>query len=174
MPFAQISVGAHRSAADVKAISDGVYESLLEAVHAPKGDNFQVISRRAADELIYSKDYLGIHRSENLTFIQIFFYPGRTVAQRKLLFQTIANKLAAKTGMRKEDIFITLIDVPKENWSYGNGEAQFAPMEAAAVAATMATPAPTPAAEAAWLAPTALGFSVLSLTLAVIVLLRNR
>ncbi|MVN75679.1 tautomerase family protein [Hymenobacter sp. HMF4947] len=129
MPFARISVGQHRSAAAIKAISDGVYEALVEAVHAPEDDKFQVITRHTADELIFSPTYLGIERSADLTFIQIFLYPGRTVAQKKLLHHTIAQKLADNPGMRQEDVFIILVDVPRENWSYGNGEAQFAPKE---------------------------------------------
>nr|WP_308721766.1 tautomerase family protein [Paenibacillus polysaccharolyticus] len=28
-------------------------------------------------------------------------------------------------GIRKEDVFINLIEVTKENWSYGNGIASF-------------------------------------------------
>ena len=166
MPFARISVGPHRSAAAIKAISDGVYEALVEAVHAPEDDKFQVITRHATNELIFSRTYLGISRSDDLTFIQIFFYPGRTVAQKKLLHKTIATKLAANPGMRPEDVFIILVEVPRENWSYGNGEAQFAPREEPALTLH-------PAPGAAWLAPVALGLSALSL-LAALVLPRRR
>ena len=128
----------------------------------------------SGDELVYSKDYAGIQRSEQFTFIQIFFYPGRTVEQKKLLYKTIADKLAVNPGMRKEDIFINLIDVPKENWSYGNGEAQFAPPDAPPVTPA-ATTAQHPAPGAStWLPVTALGFSLLSLVLTAVLLVRKR
>lgn len=127
MPFIRIFVDENRPAAETKAISDGVYEALIEAIQAPQGDKFHVITAHSPQELVYSPDYLGIWRSAHFVAIQIHFYAGRTVEQKKLVFSTIADKLAANPGVRKEDIFILLIDTPKENWSYGNGEAQFAP-----------------------------------------------
>lgn len=127
MPFVRIWVDETRSAPERTAISDGVYNALREAVNAPADDKFHVITGHPAQELVYSPDYLGIPRSARFVALQIHLYPGRTVEQKKLIYQTIAEKLAANPGVRKEDIFIMLVDTPRENWSYGNGEAQFAP-----------------------------------------------
>ena len=127
MPFVRISVDSSRSPAEISAISEGVYEALREAIQAPKDDKFHVVTSHSPQELIFSPDYLGIQRSEHFLAIQIYFYAGRTVEQKKLIYKTIADKLAINPGIRKEDIFILLIDTPRENWSYGNGEAQFAP-----------------------------------------------
>jgi 4-oxalocrotonate tautomerase len=126
MPFIRVSVDRTRTTTETNAIGDEIYNALVEAVNAPVNDKFVAITRHTEDEFIYSKDYLGIQRSEHFIVIQIFMYAGRTVDQKKLLFKTIADKLSVNPGIRKEDIFITLVDVPKENWSYGNGEAQFA------------------------------------------------
>jgi 4-oxalocrotonate tautomerase len=126
MPFTRVSVDRTRTTAEIKAIGEAIYQSFVEAVNVPVDDKFLAFTRHTEDEFIYSRDYLGIQRSEHFILIQIFFYVGRTVDQKRLLFKTIADKLYLNPGIRKEDIFITLIDVPKENWSYGNGEAQFA------------------------------------------------
>jgi 4-oxalocrotonate tautomerase len=127
MPFVRIWVDETRSTTECAAISEGVYEALREAVNAPLDDKFHVITRHSAQELVYSADYLGVERSAHFIAIHIHLYPGRTVEQKKLIFQTIAEKLATNPGVRKEDIFTMLVDTPRENWSYGNGEAQFAP-----------------------------------------------
>ena len=42
------------------------------------------------------------------------------------LYKAIADGLHSAVGLRREDIFINLVEVKKENWSFGNGEAQYA------------------------------------------------
>jgi 4-oxalocrotonate tautomerase family enzyme len=58
--------------------------------------------------------------------IQITANSGRTVEQKKALFTRIAELLSEKPGLRKEDVFVNLVEVAKENWSFGNGVAQYA------------------------------------------------
>jgi 4-oxalocrotonate tautomerase len=58
--------------------------------------------------------------------IQITANNTRTVEQKKAFFARIAELLSQNPGLRKQDIFINLIEVAKENWSFGNGIAQYA------------------------------------------------
>jgi phenylpyruvate tautomerase PptA (4-oxalocrotonate tautomerase family) len=58
--------------------------------------------------------------------IQITWNEGRTVEQKKALFKAIADGLKATIGLRTEDVLIDLVEVKKENWSFGNGIAQYA------------------------------------------------
>ena len=67
-----------------------------------------------------------IHRSSDLIMVQIFFNEGRSVAQKQALYKAIAEGLSTSLQLRLEDVFITLVEVKKENWSFGNGEAQYA------------------------------------------------
>lgn len=39
---------------------------------------------------------------------------------------SIAERLNKELGVRMEDVFINLVEVKKENWSFGNGIAQYA------------------------------------------------
>ena len=80
----------------------------------------------SADNFIYDPDYLGIHRTSDLIMVQIFFNEGRSVAQKQALYKAIAEGLSEQLGVRLEDVFITLVEVKKENWSFGNGIAQYA------------------------------------------------
>jgi 4-oxalocrotonate tautomerase len=92
----------------------------------PKNDRFQVISEHEDDNFLFDPDYIGIHRSNDLVIIQITWNEGRSMEQKKALYKGIAEGLHAAVGLRREDVFINLIEVKKENWSFGNGEAQYA------------------------------------------------
>jgi 4-oxalocrotonate tautomerase len=92
----------------------------------PKDDRFQIIAEHSADNFVFDPDYLGIHRSNDLIMVQIFFNEGRSVAQKQALYKAIADGLSEQLGLRREDVFITLVEVKKENWSFGNGIAQYA------------------------------------------------
>ncbi|HRN62952.1 MAG TPA: tautomerase family protein, partial [Luteimonas sp.] len=89
-------------------------------------DRFQVIQEHDADGLVYDPGYLGISRSDDFISIQITWNEGRNVDQKRALYRAIADGLHGAVGLRPEDVFINLVEVKKENWSFGNGEAQYA------------------------------------------------
>ena len=126
MPLVRISLRSGKSADYKQAIGDGVYRAMLEAFDVPKEDRFIVISEHAASEFQFSRTYLDIARSDDLVIIQITANNTRNVEQKKALFARIAELLSLAPGLRKEDIFINLVEVAKENWSFGNGIAQYA------------------------------------------------
>jgi phenylpyruvate tautomerase PptA (4-oxalocrotonate tautomerase family) len=95
------------------------------SVGVPKGDRFEVIGEHETGDFVFDPDYLGIHRTDDLVMIQITWNEGRTVEQ-KALYKAIVDGLAAKPGIRPEDVLINLIEVKQENWSFGNGVATYA------------------------------------------------
>ena len=95
-------------------------------INVPAGDRFQVITEHPADGLVYDPGYLGIRRTDDVVFIEMTLNLGRTLEMKKAFYARIAENLARNPGLRKEDVFINLVEVPKENWSFGNGEAQYA------------------------------------------------
>jgi phenylpyruvate tautomerase PptA (4-oxalocrotonate tautomerase family) len=126
MPLVRVSLRQGKSAGYKQAIGDGVYQAMLETFSVPKEDRFVVISEHAESELQFSRTYLDIARSDDLVIIQITANNTRTVEQKKALFARIAELLSQDPGVRKEDVFISLVEVAKENWSFGNGIAQYA------------------------------------------------
>jgi phenylpyruvate tautomerase PptA (4-oxalocrotonate tautomerase family) len=126
MPLVRISLRQGKSADYKQAIGDGVYQAMLEAFDVPREDRFVVISEHAASEFQFSRTYLDIARSDDLVIIQITANNTRNIEQKKALFARIAELLSQRPGLRKEDIFISLVEVAKENWSFGNGIAQYA------------------------------------------------
>ena len=125
MPLARIDLRKGKDAAYRREIGRVVYESLL-SVGVPPKDRFGVINEHDADNFLFDADYLGIHRTDDLVMIQITWNEGRAVEQKKTLFKAIADGLQAAIGLRTEDVLIDLIEVKKENWSFGNGVAQYA------------------------------------------------
>ena len=125
MPLVRIDLRKGKDAAYRQDIGRVVYEALV-SVGVPKGDRFQVVGEYEADDFLYDPDYLGIHRSDDLVMIQITWNEGRTVEQKMTLYKAIADGLATRLGVRPEDVLINLIEVRKENWSFGNGVATYA------------------------------------------------
>jgi 4-oxalocrotonate tautomerase len=95
-------------------------------LNVPEDDKFMVISEHAPGDLIVDPDYLGIHRTADAVVIQVTLNEGRTVAVKQDFYRAVADGLHERIGLRREDVFISLVEVKKENWSFGNGEAQYA------------------------------------------------
>src|SRR5271154_4414959 len=125
MPFARIDLRKGKDAAYRREIGRVVYEALV-SVGVPPKDRFQVVNEHDADNFLFDADYLGVHRTDDLAMIQITSNEGRTVEQKKPLFKATADGLKAAIGLRTGDVLIPLVEVKKENSSFGNGIAQYA------------------------------------------------
>jgi len=126
MPLVRIDIKRHPDPAHLPTLGKVVYAALRQTINVPEHDNFQVLTEHDADRLVNDPQYLGIQRTDGQVFIQITLSEGRTVEQKKALYQAIAQGLAREAGVRPEDVFINLVEVHKENWSFGNGIAQYA------------------------------------------------
>jgi phenylpyruvate tautomerase PptA (4-oxalocrotonate tautomerase family) len=126
MPLVRIALRRGKSPDHLTALRNGVYKAMRETFNVPENDRFIVISQHDADEFDYDPNYLGIARSDDLVIVQITCNSGRTVEQKQALYRGIADNFSADTGLRIEDVLINLVEVSKENWSFGNGIAQYA------------------------------------------------
>jgi len=126
MPLIHISLRAGKPEAYRQAILDGIYRAMRENFDVPEDNQFMAISEHDAANFRYGASYLGIPRSDDLVFIQITANNTRTVEQKKALFRRIAALLGDSPGTRPEDVFVSLVEVAKENWSLGHGLAQYA------------------------------------------------
>ena len=126
MPFVRIDLAKGRSTEIRRSIGEIVYKAMVEVINVPANDKFQIITEHAVDEFNFASSYLGVSYSPGIVFIQITLNAGRSVDLKKAFYKQIADDLHAQLGVRKEDVFINLIEVAKENWSFGNGVAQYA------------------------------------------------
>lgn len=125
MPLVRISMRKGRAAELRRKVGEAVHRALVETMGVPPADRFQLLTEHEPGDLIYDSEFLGIARSSDILIMQITLSTGRSLAQKRALFRAIADNLA-KLGVRREDSWINLIEVAKENWSFGNGEASYA------------------------------------------------
>jgi len=127
MPLVRISLREGKPETYLQKIGDAVHRALVETASVPAQDRFQLITEHSGSQFIYDPEYLNIHRSDELIIIQITLNQGRTLEVKKALFAKIAELLHQELELRKEDVLVNLVEVAKENWSFGNGVAQYAP-----------------------------------------------
>ena len=126
MPLVRISLLEGKPDSFLQKAGDAVHRAMVETISVPAQDRFQIITEHEKSQFVYDPSYLGIERSDGLIIIQITLNQGRTVEMKKALYQKIAANLRHELGVRVEDVLINLVEVAKENWSFGNGVAQYA------------------------------------------------
>ena len=124
MPLVRIDMVKGRSDAEVVAIGSAVQRAMVETLNVPERDRFQVISEHAPGRLVFNEAYLGVKRSDRIVIVQVFLSKGRTTEQKQAFYAALARHLEA-AGMRREDVTITLVENTREDWSFGNGVAQY-------------------------------------------------
>jgi 4-oxalocrotonate tautomerase len=127
MPLVRITLAEGKSSEYRRAIGDGVHRAMVETASVPAADRFQSVHEVKAEDLVWDPDYLGQHRTADVVFIQITLNAGRTVEVKKALYARIADELARSPGLRREDVLVSLVEVAKENWSFGGGVMSYPP-----------------------------------------------
>ena len=127
MPLVRIDVNEGRSERELREIGDAIHEALVTTCAVPADDRFQVFTVHASPTLIYDESYMAMHRSDGIVLVQVTFNVGRTTEQKVALYHRAAQLLAEKAGVSPDDVFINLVEVQKENWSFGRGVAQLVP-----------------------------------------------
>jgi phenylpyruvate tautomerase PptA (4-oxalocrotonate tautomerase family) len=125
MPLIRVDLMQGKSAEYRQRVGDAVHEALLK-IGVPPNDRFQIITDHPPGGIVYDPSYLGIERTDGLIIIQITLNEGRSLELKKLLFASIAEQLEKTLAVRQQDVLINLVEVKKENWSFGNGVAQYA------------------------------------------------
>jgi len=127
MPFVRITLAQGRSVEDRRAMAESVQQALVETAGVPANDFFCAIHELPPEDFRFDPSYLGIARSKELVFVQIVLNTGRTLEVKRALYARIAEKVGQRPGLRHEDVMINLIEVPRENWSFGNGLMSYSP-----------------------------------------------
>ena len=125
MPLVRIALRRGKSAAYIAALRNGIYRAMREAFDVPENDRFILVSQHEADEFDYDPGYLGIARDDDLVMVQIACNNTRTTEKKQAFYRRMAELLAEEPGLRPENLFINLLETGKENWSFGNGVAQY-------------------------------------------------
>ena len=123
MPFTRIDLLEGKTVKYRQTIGEVVYTAMVEVLKAPENDRFQVISEHTEANFIFDPSFFGIERSGDLIFVQMTLAEGRMVEQKRGFYKQVADELHDRLGLRREDIFINLVGIGRDDWSFGNGEA---------------------------------------------------
>ena len=126
MPLVRIDLLEGKSTEYREQVGQIVYRAMTDALGVPNNDRFQVITEHDRTGLQFDRTYLGIQRSDDCIFLQITLNAGRTLEAKQRFYKAVADGLHQELELRREDVLINLVEVQKENWSFGNGEAQYA------------------------------------------------
>ena len=130
MPLVRISLAKGKPEAYRRKLGDAIHRAMVETINVPPLDRFQLLTEHEPGDIVYDSTYLGIARTADILIVQITLNVGRTLEQKRALYRRIAANLGAAVGLQPEDAFVSLVEVAKENWSFGNGVASYAPAEA--------------------------------------------
>ncbi|MES2938521.1 MAG: tautomerase family protein [Pseudomonadota bacterium] len=126
MPFVRIDVPSHFTESRTHAVAEAVHNSLVKTFNVPQDDRFQALQRHAAGEVVIAPSYMGIAHGRDAILVQITCSEGRPIPVKKALFAAIADSVSQAGDLPPADIIINLVETKKENWSFGNGIAQYA------------------------------------------------
>ena|SRR5216684_1242644 len=125
MPLVKIYTRKNKTDAELRAIADGVHDALVAQANVPVDDRFQILNRLERDQIVADPSYGGVSRSEDIVIVEITLNVGRTVEIKKNLYADIALRLQ-RVGVRPDDILVSLVEVTRDNWSFGGGRATYA------------------------------------------------
>jgi phenylpyruvate tautomerase PptA (4-oxalocrotonate tautomerase family) len=126
VPLVRVSLRKGKPPAYLAAVGEAIHAAMVETINVPADDRFQIFSEHTPEGLVSDAGYLGISRTDDIVVIQITLNAGRTLDQKRALYRALADRLARDPGIRKQDLLVSLVEVPKENWSFGNGEMSYA------------------------------------------------
>jgi 4-oxalocrotonate tautomerase len=126
MPLSRIEIPAGRPPAYGAGIADAVQEALHHSLGVPMDERFQIVTAHEPGGLLVHPNYLGIGRSADAVIVQIFLNAGRDIDKKRALYRALADRLHAAVGIRREDVVVSLVEVQRNDWSFGCGEAQLA------------------------------------------------
>ena len=126
MPLVRIDLARGKTEHYRRSVGDVVYEAMIATLNVPANDRFQIIAEHSESDFIIDRTYLGVERTDDVIVIQVTLNAGRTVELKRAFYKAVADGLHERLQLRREDVFINLVETAKENWSFGNGEAQYA------------------------------------------------
>jgi 4-oxalocrotonate tautomerase len=125
MPLVRIDLMRGRTMEFRRRVGEIIYQTMMETINVPPRDNFHIITEHSSESLVYDPEYLNIERTDGIVIIQITLNEGRTIELKKAFYRKLAERLHEELDIRVEDVLISLVEVKKENWSFGNGVAQY-------------------------------------------------
>ena len=125
MPLVKIPVAEGRyDEGRIAEISGAIQAALMNTLRVPPEDFYQLIFELPKNRFLHTPSFVGMHYTDDLIILDVTFIQGRSKETRLALLKDINSRVAAAAGVSPDDMMITLYEVPGENISFGQGDAQ--------------------------------------------------
>jgi 4-oxalocrotonate tautomerase len=126
MPLVRIDLLEGRSPEFLKTLSETIHSTMISHLSVLERDYFQIITEHKPYQLLFSRDYLDLNRTDSHIFIHMFLSAGRTGEVKEGFFKALNENLQklnvkGEDAIRGEDVSVILTETKKEDWSFGNG-----------------------------------------------------
>jgi hypothetical protein len=124
MPLLRFDLIEGRSESELKKIIDVTHEVLLETLHVPKHDRYQVVHEHKRSRMVIEDTGLGFARSDKIVVLQITSRP-RKREMKQAFYRLLVERLSASCRISPTDVVVNFVTNADEDWSFGAGRAQF-------------------------------------------------
>jgi 4-oxalocrotonate tautomerase len=125
MPLVNIDLLEGRRPDELRTIGDCVHDAMVELLEVPERDRFQIVTEHTPDALLFSPDYLDIERTDRFVLVRVTLSTGRSASAKQAFYRRLAELLADRAGLRREDLGVVLVENQREDWSFGRGQASY-------------------------------------------------
>jgi phenylpyruvate tautomerase PptA (4-oxalocrotonate tautomerase family) len=125
MPLLRFDLIEGRSAAELMALLDAAHRAMLAAFEVPERDRYQIVTEHPRAHMIVEDTGLGFVRSDKLVVVQVTTRKRRTKKQKEAFYRLLCEELERTCGISPYDVMVTMVENGDEDWSFGQGRAQF-------------------------------------------------
>ncbi|MBU1039645.1 MAG: tautomerase family protein [Proteobacteria bacterium] len=116
MPVTLVSVVKGRDSAQKTALLEAVQGAITATLKLPPQDRYIRLAEHAHDEWLLPEG-----KSRAFTLVEIALFAGRTPETKGALYTSICDALEA-LGVPRGDVFIRIVDQPRENFGIRGGQ----------------------------------------------------
>jgi phenylpyruvate tautomerase PptA (4-oxalocrotonate tautomerase family) len=124
MPLIRIDMMEGRSDDEIKALLDATHRVLVAAFNIPERDRYEIVHEHPRSHFVVQDTGLGIPRTRDCIVFHITTRPRKREDKEKF-YKLLCRELETKCGILPSDVVVSMVTNTDEDWSFGNGRAQF-------------------------------------------------
>lgn len=124
MPLIRVDMIADRKQDEIKLLLDAIHRAVVAGFKVPQRDRYQIVHEHPPSHLIVEDTGLGITRTRNCVVLHVTTRPHEREAKESF-YKLLVRELETTSGLAPSDVVVSLVTNSDEDWSFGNGRAQF-------------------------------------------------
>jgi phenylpyruvate tautomerase PptA (4-oxalocrotonate tautomerase family) len=124
MPLIRVDMIEGRSPDEIKELLDATHRMLVAALKIPQRDRYQIVHEHPTAQFVVEDTGLGIQRTRKCVVIQVTTRPREREA-KETFYKLLCRELERACGIPPSDVVVSIVTNSDEDWSFGNGRAQF-------------------------------------------------